>query len=269
MLEVTLEDLSRTFGRGNSKKVAVCNLSFSVEPGELFGLLGPNGSGKSTTIRMLTTLLQPSSGDARVGQDSIKQVWEVRKHIGVVFQDPSLDLRLSAMENMDFYAALYRPAWPATERRRVARQLLELLGLADRAQDMVRTYSWGMRRRLEIARALMTDPEVLFLDEPTTGLDPQSRASLWAHLAAMRQTRGMTVMVATHDMEEAARCDRVAVLRQGRLVALGTPAEICRRQECQDLTQAFLSLTGYQVPRERTDGTVLPRGRDATLYRRG
>lgn len=265
MLGIHVRDLRRSYGRTE----VVRGLTFDVEPGELFGFLGPNGSGKSTTIRMLTTLLPPSDGDAFVGEHSIRDVWAVRRRIGVVFQDPSLDLRLSALENMAFFAALYRPRWGRRERTRAAWELLEIMGLHNRARDLVRTYSWGMRRRLEIARSLMTEPAVLFLDEPTTGLDPQTRAGLWQHLLAMRSQRGITLFVATHDMEEAARCDRVAVLHEGALVALGEPSALCAREGTEDLTSAFLALTGHGMYTETTSAPVLPKGRDATLFRRG
>jgi ABC-2 type transport system ATP-binding protein len=260
-----LEGLCKRFG----PREVVKDLSFEVERGECFGFLGPNGSGKSTTLRMLVTLLAPSAGEAFVGEDSIRDVEAVRRRIGVVFQDPSLDLRLKAIENLDYYAALYVPRWRAAERRCKAMELLDLVGLADRAEDLVGTFSWGMRRRLEIARALVSDPEVLFLDEPTTGLDPQTRHALWEHLLRLRSERGLTLFVATHDMEEAARCGRLAVIDQGRLVALGSPETLRQGVDAADLSSAFLRLTGHEMPREGRSDQVLPRGRDGTAYRRG
>jgi ABC-2 type transport system ATP-binding protein len=265
MIGLELMDLRRSFG----DREVVRGLSFSVAPGELFGFLGPNGSGKSTTIKMLITLLEPTAGDATIGGASIRDVWAVRQHIGVVFQDPSLDLRLSATENLDFYGALYRPDIPRAERRERAASAIALMGLADRADDMVRTYSWGMRRRLEIARSLLTDPGLLFLDEPTTGLDPQTRAALWAHLERLRRERGLTLFLATHDMEEAARCDRVAVLYEGALQAIGTPAALLEQTGCAGLTEAFLALTTRAVEGGPVDGPIMMKGKDSSTFRRG
>jgi ABC-2 type transport system ATP-binding protein len=262
---IRLEHLTRRYG----DREVVSDLCLEVASGERFGFVGPNGSGKSTTIRMLTTLLPPSSGKAFVGPDEISDVWAVRRRIGVVFQDPSLDLRLTARENLDYYLALYRVDLRAAERRVRVTEALANVDLASRSEDLVGSYSWGMRRRLEIARALMPEPQVLFLDEPTTGLDPQSRQDLWLHLERLGDERGITLFVATHDMEEAARCQRVAVLDKGRLVAVDTPAGLGERTGTADLTAAFLSLTGRVVPSEAASGTLLPKGRDGMAYRRG
>ncbi len=236
--------LARVYGNGRG----VGPLDLVVEAGERFGLVGPNGAGKSTTLDMLTTLLPPTSGSATVGGADLRDVTLVRARIGVVFQAPSLDLRLSALENLDFFAALHRPAWSAAERERRILEALDRMGLADRATEDVGGFSWGMRRRVEVARALLTEPRVLFLDEPTTGLDPQTRASVWAHLDALPD---LTLVVATHDMEEAARCDRLGVLRAGRLVAVDTPAALVARTGAPTLTEAFLRLTGVEVAAER------------------
>lgn len=265
MIALTLDGLTRRYG----EKLAVDGLSFTVRPGELFGFLGPNGSGKSTTIKMLTTLLPPTSGDATLGGVSIREVWKVRRDIGVVFQDPSLDTRLTALENLDYYAALYRPQMGRKQRQDKAMAVLETVDLADRAGDLTRTYSWGMRRRVEIARALMTDPKILFLDEPTTGLDPQTREALWAHLHGLRERTGLTLFLATHDMEEAARADRIAVLHQGKLQALDTPRALVDQTGAPDLTAAFLALTTRQVREKGVDGTLLIKGKDSHLFRRG
>jgi ABC-2 type transport system ATP-binding protein len=265
MVEIVLEELSRSFG----KKRAVDALSFRVAPGELFGFLGPNGSGKSTTIKMLTTLLPPTSGDARVGGVSIRDVWKVRAKIGVVFQDPSLDTRLSALENLDFYASLYRRDLSRHQRHEKALEVLETMGLRERAEELTRTYSWGMRRRVEIARSLMTDPGLLFLDEPTTGLDPQTRAAMWEHLKSLQGRTGLTLFLATHDMEEAARCDRIAVIHEGRLQALDTPAGLMAQTGTPDLGAAFLALTTHRVRDDKVDGPLLIKGKDSSLFRRG
>jgi len=261
---IAARGLTRRFGAFT----AVDGVDLAVEPGSDFAFLGANGSGKSTTIRMLTTLLPPTSGDALVDGRSVRDPWEVRRRIGVVFQDPSLDLRLTTFENLDFYLALHRPDWSRRERRARVVAALDTLGIADRARDEVRTLSWGTRRRAEVARALLTDPAILFLDEPTTGLDPPTRAVLWEHLLALRAGRELTLFVATHDMEEAARCERVGVIHEGRLLAVGTAAEVCAAAGAPDLGAAFLALVGRPAAGEGAGGS-LPRGRDGTAWRRG
>ncbi len=264
-MEITLHELCRSF----QGRRAVRDLCFTVRSGELFGIVGPNGSGKSTTIKMLTTLLPPSSGDARIDGVSIQSIRQVRERIAVVFQDPSLDTRLSALENLVLYAALYRPRWTRKERSERSMAALEALGLADRATERTEVYSWGMRRRVEIARALLTEPGVLFLDEPTTGLDPQTRSLLWERLAALRERLNLTLFLATHDMEEAARCDRLAVLHQGSLCALDTPEALCQACGVQDLTSAFLALTTRELVDKQVSGPILMKGRDSRQFRRG
>jgi len=263
VLPLVLDALTKSYG----SKQAVAGLSLRVQPGELFGLLGPNGSGKSTTLRMLCTLTEPSSGTARIGEHDLTHLSAIRRAIAVVFQEPSLDPRLSARENLDLYLALYRPLWDGTERLRRCDEALARMGLSDRGADLVSAYSWGMRRRLEIGRALTTDPAVLLLDEPTTGLDPQSRYALWEHLTTLRRDRGLTVVVATHDMEEAERCDRLAVLAEGRLAFCGPPDELCSTTGENTLTRAFLALTGTALGTEGAAGPTL-KGKDAAQYRR-
>lgn len=204
---------------------AVQDLSLSVQAGELFALLGPNGGGKTTTVNMLTTLLRPSAGRAQVaGFDIATQAAQVRKHIGVVFQGPSLDEQLSAWENLDFHARIYRMPRPLFRQR--AADLLTLVELGARQHDAVRTFSGGMRRRLELARGLLHQPHVLFLDEPTVGLDPQTRRAMWDYLHSLRQQSGVTLFLTTHYLEEAEGCDRVAVMDGGKLVALDTPTAL-------------------------------------------
>jgi ABC-2 type transport system ATP-binding protein len=211
--------LSRTFG----ERVAVESLDLAVAPGELFALLGPNGAGKTTTIAMLCTQLRSSSGTARVaGFDVASQPGQVRSRIGLVFQDPSLDEQLTAWENLDFHARIY--AMPRALFRQRATELLALVELADRKDDVVRSFSGGMRRRLELARGLLHQPQVLFLDEPTVGLDPQTRRAIWDYLAVLRQREGVTIWLTTHYLEEAEGCDRVAIMDRGHLIALDTPA---------------------------------------------
>jgi ABC-2 type transport system ATP-binding protein len=204
---------------------AVDHLSFSVQPGEIFGFLGPNGAGKSTTIKMLCTLLQPTSGTAIVnGYDVVRNPDLVRASIGIIFQDYSLDDRITAEENLRFHCMIYHV--PRSERKARIEHVLELVGLADRANEQVRTFSGGMKRRLEIARGLLHRPAVLFLDEPTVGLDPQTRETLWQQIHELRRREAMTVFMTTHYMDEAEHCDRIGVIDHARLIALDTPAEL-------------------------------------------
>jgi ABC-2 type transport system ATP-binding protein len=204
---------------------AVRGIDLEVHSGEIFGFLGPNGAGKSTTISMLCTLLVPTAGTARVaGMDVTKDPAAVRQRIGLVFQDPSLDDQLTGRENLEFHAFIY--SVPAAERRKRIDEMLELLQLSDRAASQVRTYSGGMKRRLEIARGMLHQPQILFLDEPTLGLDPQTRKSIWTHLNELRSKKGVTIFMTTHYMDEAEYCDRIAIIDLGRIVALGTPDEL-------------------------------------------
>ncbi|QBS36870.1 ATP-binding cassette domain-containing protein [Thermaerobacter sp. FW80] len=221
MIEV--EGLSRTFGA----VTAVDAISFTVREGEIFGFLGPNGAGKSTTIQMLATLLPPSGGTARLaGFDIRREPRQVRRQIGIVFQDPSLDNRLTAEENLRLHARLY--GVPAAVYRQRAAELLEMVGLADRRHALVATFSGGMKRRLEIARGLLHLPRILFLDEPTVGLDPQTRAAIWDYVHRLRERTGVTVFMTTHYLDEAEHCDRIAIIDHGRTVALDTPAALKR-----------------------------------------
>ena len=207
---------------------AVRGIDLSVMRGEIFGFLGPNGAGKSTTISMLCTLLRPTGGRAAVaGLDVVREPGAVRAHIGLVFQDPSLDEQLTAKENLDFHAFLYDV--PRTIRAQRIREVLEMVELADRANSKVTTFSGGMKRRLEIARGILHSPEVLFLDEPTRGLDPQTRSHIWDYLRELRRREGITIFMTTHYMDEAEFCDRIAIIDMGRIVALGTPDELKAR----------------------------------------
>ena len=206
--------------------VAVDKLTISVEQGEVFGLLGPNGAGKTTTISMLCTILRPTSGSARVnGFDVVKQATDVRKSIGIVFQDPSIDDRLTGRENLYMHANLYDVP-PSEQKPRIDR-VLKLVELDTRADDLMRTYSGGMRRRLEIARGLIHYPKVLFLDEPTIGLDPQTREHIWAYIEDLRKAHEVTIILTTHYMDEADRLsDRIAIMDYGKIVASDTPAKL-------------------------------------------
>ncbi|WP_019629217.1 ABC transporter ATP-binding protein [Actinomadura atramentaria] len=204
---------------------AVRGVDLAVAPGETFGFLGPNGAGKTTTIGMLCTLTAPTSGDAWIDGHSVRTAPDrVRRSIGLVFQETTLDLGLTAWENLRFHARLYGVR--ADDARERARDLLDLAGLADRRDDPVAAFSGGMRRRLEIVRALMHRPRVLFLDEPTVGLDPQTRARIWEHLHRLRRREGITLFLTTHYLDEAEHCDRVAIIDGGAIVAEGTPAEL-------------------------------------------
>jgi ABC-2 type transport system ATP-binding protein len=215
---IEAEELGKSFGAVD----AVRGVSFSVAPGEVFGFLGPNGAGKSTTIKMLCTLMRPTAGAARVsGFDVVAQRDAVRRQIGLVFQDPSLDNHLSADQNLRLHAELYGIDSGAIPAR--MDQLLAMVDLGDRRDTPVLTFSGGMRRRLEIARGLLHSPRVLFLDEPTIGLDPQTRSSIWSYIRALRDTEGTTIFMTTHYMDEAELCDRIAIMDRGEIVALDTP----------------------------------------------
>ena len=218
---VEVDDLVKSFGETD----AVRGVSFTVPPGEVFGFLGPNGAGKSTTINVLCTLARPTSGAARVsGFDVVTQRDDVRRHIGLVFQDPTLGLQLTAEQNLRLHADLYGVD-PGVIPARMD-QMLEMVGLADRRDQPVITFSGGMKRRLEIARGLMHSPRVLFLDEPTIGLDPQTRRSIWRYIRALREAEGTTIFMTTHYMDEAAFCGRIAIMDRGEIVVLDTPAAL-------------------------------------------
>ncbi len=215
-------EIKKEFG----ELVAVDSVSFNVKQGEIFGLLGPNGAGKTTLISMLVTMKKPSSGKASVnGFDIVSNPDDVRKSIGIVFQDPSLDEDLTAYENMDMHAAMY--GIPTIERRKRIEEVIEMVELKDRINDIVKTYSGGMRRRLEIARALIHWPKVLFLDEPTLGLDPQTRKHVWNYVKKLKEEHGITIMLTTHYMDEAdSMCDRIAIIDHGKIIIMDTPAEL-------------------------------------------
>jgi len=222
MADVEVENLTKRFG----DFVAVDGLSFSVAHGEVFGLLGPNGAGKSTLIRMLTTLVPPTSGTARInGFDITQHANEVRQSIGVIPQAMTSDMDLSAEENMGIFAKLY--GIPRERRRTTIRDLLKAVDLEPWAEKPVKMFSGGMRRRLEIARGLVHEPKIFFLDEPTTGLDPVSRVAVWEMLSRLKRERDLTILVTTHYMDEADKlCDRIAIIDHGKLVALDSPLKL-------------------------------------------
>jgi ABC-2 type transport system ATP-binding protein len=218
---IEVEQLSKNFGQ----LVAVDKVSFQVVEGEIFGFLGPNGAGKTTTINMLCTLLTPSSGRAIVnGYDVVRQRSEVRRSIGLVFQDPTLDEYLTAEQNLRFHAYAYKIPKKIREKR--ISELLGLVELSDRRKTKVRTFSGGMKRRLEIARGLLHSPRVLFLDEPTLGLDPQTRRHIWDHILAVRKQNNLTIFLTTHYMDEAENSDRITIIDQGHIIALDTPDKL-------------------------------------------
>ena len=246
---------------------AVDNISFEVARGEIFAFLGPNGAGKTTTIKMLTTLLAPTSGTLEIdGLNPARHQHEVRTKFGIVFQDPSLDQDLTAWENMDLHGVLYHV--PRKVRRERAETLLKLFELWDRKDSPVKQFSGGMKRRLEIARGFLHTPKILFLDEPTLGLDPQSRNQLWTHVKNLNQSEGVTVFLTTHYMDEADRvAQRIAVIDHGRIVATGSPSELKVQTSKESLEEAFLALTGTAI-RDESAGSADQMRQMAKMWRR-
>ena len=243
---IVVQDLVKNYG----EFCAVNHISFTVPEGKIFGFLGPNGAGKTTTIKMLTTVLDPTSGTIRVnGHDPAHEQKHVRRSFGIVFQDPSLDDELTAFENMDLHGILY--GVPHGERRKRIDLLVDFVGLGDRKKDFVKTYSGGMKRRLEVARALLHNPRILFLDEPTIGLDPQTRNHIWSYIQQLSKEEGVTVFFTTHYMDEADRvASDVAVIDHGKIVAQGTPGELKERTKSATLEDAFIALTGHAIREE-------------------
>ena len=248
---IHVKNLVKTFGNF----AAVDDISFDVAPGEIFAFLGPNGAGKTTTIKMLTTLLHPTSGAIKLdGLDPRTHQNEARKRFGIVFQDPSLDGDLTAWENMEIHGVLYHV--PHKLRHHRAEELLKLFELWDRRNEQVKKFSGGMKRRLEIARGFLHTPKILFLDEPTLGLDPQSRNQLWNHVRRVNESESVTVFLTTHYMDEADRvAHRIGVIDHGKLVAQGTPAEIKEQTGTSTLEDAFLALTGSTI-RDESAGSA-------------
>ncbi|MBI1821099.1 MAG: ATP-binding cassette domain-containing protein [Nitrospirae bacterium] len=225
---ITVKHLRKEYRLKNRVVLAVKDLSFTVQAGEVFGFLGPNGAGKTSTINMLCTLLKPSGGEIFLNQFNVVEFpHAVRKSIGVVFQDPSLDEKLTAWENLDFHARLYNiPKKLKIERMAM---LLKLTGLEERKNDLINTFSGGMKRRLEIARGLLHFPRVLFLDEPTLGLDPQSRAHIWGYIHELKERENLTIFLTTHYMDEAEHCGRIAIMDHGEMIALETPHDLKKK----------------------------------------
>ena len=246
---IHVENLVKTFGEVK----AVDGVSFDVAKGEIFAFLGPNGAGKTTTIQMLTTLQRPTAGSMKLdGLDPVTNQIEARRTFGIVFQDPSLDSELTAYENMELHGVLYHV--PRKVRQERIELLLKLFELWDRKDSFVKTYSGGMKRRLEIARGFLHTPKILFLDEPTLGLDPQSRNQLWTHVKHLNETEGVTVFLTTHYMDEAERvAHRIAIIDHGKIVAVGTAQELKEQTGADSLEAAFLKLTGSTIRDERAD----------------
>jgi len=240
---ISVKDLVKKYG----ELTAVDHVSFEVQQGEIFAFLGPNGAGKTTTIKMLTTLLTPTSGSLQIdGLDPTTHPNQVRQCFGIVFQDPSLDGDMTAHENMELHAVFYHI--PRKQRAEKIERLMKIFELWDRRKDQVKTFSGGMKRRLEIARGLLHSPKVLFLDEPTLGLDVQTRNQLWTHVKNLNQTEGVTVFLTTHYMDEAERvAQRIAIIDHGKIVALGTPQELKTQTGKESLEEAFLALTGSAI----------------------
>ena len=248
---IEVKNLTKKFG----DFTAVAGISFSVEKGEIFAFLGPNGAGKTTTIKMLTTLLNPTSGAMKLnGFDPEKEQDEARRSFGIVFQDPSLDDELTAWENMEFHGILYD--LQKVLRRERMEQMLKFVELWDRRDDFVKHFSGGMKRRLEIARGLLHHPKILFLDEPTLGLDPQTRNHIWSYIQNLNKTEGITVFLTTHYMEEADRvASRVAIIDHGKIIEHGSPKDLKTKAGSATLEDAFIKLTGRNIRAEEANST--------------
>jgi len=246
---------------------AVDNISFGVKKGEIFAFLGPNGAGKTTTIKMITTLLSPSAGEIRInGYDAQKDQNEVRRSFGIVFQDPSLDDELTAYENMEFHGMLYKVPKDVLKER--IENLLRFVELWDRKNDLVKHFSGGMKRRLEIARGFIHHPKILFLDEPTLGLDPQTRNHIWDYIRNLNKEEGITVFFTTHNMQEAERiADKIAIIDHGKIVTQGNSEELKLQTKTSSLEDAFLELTGHDIRDEQVNGVDRMRMHRRTMRR--
>jgi len=243
---IEVKNLVKKFG----DFTAVNNISFDVKKGEIFAFLGPNGAGKTTTIKILTTLLNPTSGDIKInGFSPVSEEDKVRHSFGIVFQDPSVDEELTAYENMEFHAILYHVQSKVRKER--ITELLKLVELWDRKDELVKTFSGGMKRRLEIARGLIHHPKILFLDEPSLGLDPQTRNFLWKYIQKMNKKENMTIFFTTHYMEEAEKlADNIAIIDNGKIIEIGSSDKLKKDTKSKSLEEAFLKLTGDGIREE-------------------
>jgi len=243
---IQVENLTKKFG----DFIAVNDISFKVRAGEIFAFLGPNGAGKTTSVKMLTTLLNPTSGIIRIdGFDSSLRKDDARRSFGIVFQDPSLDDELSAHENMEYHGVLYKI--PKDVRRNRIEEMLKFVELWDRKSELVKNFSGGMKRRLEIARGLLHHPKIFFLDEPTLGLDPQTRNHIWEYIQKLNREEGTTIFFTTHYMEEANKVSKtIAIIDGGKMIAQGTADELKAMTNAASLEDAFISLTGKQIREE-------------------
>ena len=242
MEAIKVENLVRKF----KDVTAVDSIYFTVNEGEVFGFLGPNGAGKSTTINVLCTILKPTSGKVKVACcDVVLNPHDVRKSIGIIFQDPSLDDRLTAEDNLKFHGHLYHMNGKDIDAK--IPEVMNLVELYDKRKNFVRTFSGGMKRRLEIARGLMHSPKILFLDEPTLGLDPQTRHHIWEYVLKMRKDHGLTIFMTTHYMQEAEVCDRIAIIDHGKIVDIDTTANLKAKHGETDLEKVFLKVTGKEI----------------------
>ncbi len=252
---ICVENLVKKFGNF----FAVDDISFDVERGEIFAFLGPNGAGKTTTIKILTTLLKPTSGKIRIdGYDPVENQHKVRQTFGIVFQDPSLDDELTAYENMQFHAILYNV--PKKTYKERIKLLLEIVELWDRKDSLVKEFSGGMKRRLEIARGLVHHPKILYLDEPTIGLDPQTRNHIWNYIQNLSKTENITVFLTTHYMEEAEKvANRIAIVDHGKIIAKGSAEELKKQTKTDSLEDSFLALTGTMIREEEREKNIMMR----------
>lgn len=240
---IQIKNLTKRFGNFT----AVDNISFSVEKGAVFAFLGPNGAGKTTTIKILTTLLHPSSGEIMLdGCNPVKNAKKARRSFGIVFQDPSLDDELTAHENMELHGILY--GIPKKKLGIMIKELLEFVELWGRHKEQVKNFSGGMKRRLEIARGLLHHPRILFLDEPTLGLDPQTRYHIWSYIKNMNQKEKTTVFFTTHNLDEAERmAGKIAIIDEGKIITQGSPQQLKKETNTASLEEAFIQLTGHHI----------------------
>jgi len=259
---IQVSELTKKYG----KFTAVDNISFNVKKGQIFAFLGPNGAGKTTTIKMLTTLLNPTSGTINLnGYNPLEDKDNARHSFGIVFQDPSLDDELTAYENMEFHGILYNI--PVKIRKERIEYLMKFVELWDRKDELVKHFSGGMKRRLEIARGLIHHPKILFLDEPTLGLDPQTRNHMWTYIKELNKKEGMTVFVTTHYMEEAEKvANSIAIIDNGKIIAHGTSIYLKKQTKTRSLEEAFLKLTGHSIREE--EASTLERLRAHRGFRR-